>query len=271
MESELFGHVKGAFTGAVSDKIGAVQRADGGTLFLDEICELDPQLQSKLLRFIQTGKFYRVGSSKLETVSTRIVCATNKDPKLEVRAHHFREDLYYRLYVIPIKLPPLRDRDDDVERIATRFLKNFSQEENKGFTRFSISARQLLMAYDWPGNVRELQNVIHQIVVLNDGDEVTDEMFPESIRKEVLKGGNETSCDLPQRAVISVGNPYAGKTLAEIERDAIEKTIDSCEGNISKAAKMLGVNQSTIHRKLKAWRDEAQGKPAEVADSGAPE
>ena len=271
MESELFGHVKGAFTGAVSDKIGAVQRADGGTLFLDEICELDPQLQSKLLRFIQTGKFYRVGSSKLETVSTRIVCATNKDPKLEVRAHHFREDLYYRLYVIPIKLPPLRDRDDDVERIATRFLKNFSQEENKGFTRFSISARQLLMAYDWPGNVRELQNVIHQIVVLNDGDEVTDEMFPESIRKDVLKGGDGSSGAQPQRAVISVGNPYAGKTLAEIERDAIEKTIDSCEGNISKAAKMLGVNQSTIHRKLRSWRDEAQGKSAGVAESGTPE
>ncbi|HEY0918938.1 sigma-54-dependent transcriptional regulator, partial [Devosia sp.] len=147
MESEIFGHVKGSFTGAVSDRQGAAARADGGTLFLDEICELAPDLQTKLLRFIQTGTFMPVGTSKVEKVDLRIVCATNRDPLREVEEGRFREDLYYRLHVIPIHLPALRERDDDVIEIAGHVLSEFAREEGKGFQRFSPEAERVLRLY----------------------------------------------------------------------------------------------------------------------------
>ena len=169
IESEIFGHVKGAFTGAQSDREGAAARANGGTLFLDEICEMELDLQSKLLRFIQSGTFSRVGSSKQEKVDVRFVCATNRDPFAEVKAGRFREDLYYRLHVIPILLPPLRERGEDVLQIARRFLAEFAKEEGKRFDGFTPQAERLLLEYDWPGNVRQLQNVVRNIVVLHAG------------------------------------------------------------------------------------------------------
>lgn len=181
MESEIFGHVKGAFTGAVSDREGAAHRAENGTLFLDEICEMDLDLQTKLLRFIQTGSFQKVGGSSIETVDVRFVCATNRDPLEEVRAGRFREDLYYRLHVIPLHMPPLRDRDKDILQIANFYLQRYTREEGRDFKRFSPEVSALFARYAWPGNIRQLQNIIRNIVVLNNGTEVTLSMVPRPV------------------------------------------------------------------------------------------
>ncbi|OSQ47354.1 sigma-54-dependent transcriptional regulator [Thalassospira alkalitolerans] len=181
MESEIFGHVKGAFTGAVTDREGAAHRADSGTLFLDEICEMDLDLQTKLLRFIQTGTFQKVGGSSIESVDVRFVCATNRDPLAEVRAGRFREDLYYRLHVIPLHMPPLRDRDNDILQIANFYLRRFNREEGREFERFSPEVAALFERYSWPGNIRQLQNIIRNIVVLNNGSEVAMSMVPRPV------------------------------------------------------------------------------------------
>jgi two-component system repressor protein LuxO len=181
MESEIFGHVKGAFTGAVADREGAAHRAENGTLFLDEICEMDMELQTKLLRFIQTGTFQKVGGSSLETVNVRFVCATNRDPLEEVRAGRFREDLYYRLHVIPLHMPPLRDRGLDILQIANFYLQRFTSEEGRDFKRFSPDVADLFTRYSWPGNIRQLQNIIRNIVVLNNGPEVLMAMVPRPV------------------------------------------------------------------------------------------
>jgi two-component system repressor protein LuxO len=173
IESELFGHLKGAFTGAISNRPGAAVTAHGGTLFLDEICEMDVKLQTKLLRFLQTSLIQPIGSNDLREVDVRVICATNRDPVAEVRAGRFREDLYYRLNVLPITLPPLRQRGDDVMLLARSFLTRFSQEEGKRFQDFDDDAAQRLMQHPWPGNVRELQNAVRHVVVLNDAERVT--------------------------------------------------------------------------------------------------
>jgi len=170
MESEIFGHVKGAFTGASAQRDGAADRADGGTLFLDELCEMAPDLQTKLLRFVQTGTFRKVGGDEERQVDVRFVCATNRDPLIEVQEGRFREDLYYRLHVVPIHLPPLRERGEDILEIAEGLLTRFAEEEGKRFSGFQEDARQVLLSYLWPGNVRELENVIRNAVVLNDAD-----------------------------------------------------------------------------------------------------
>ncbi len=183
LESEVFGHVKGAFTGATADRAGAARLADGGTLFLDEIGEMPLEMQVKLLRFVQTGTFTPVGSSKLSKVDVRFVCATNRDPMLDVQAGRFREDLYYRLYVVPVELPPLRERGEDVLLIARHFLTQFSREEDRHFRGFSPEAEHMLMAYAWPGNVRQLLNVVRNIVVLHDGDVVSAEMIPPPVNR----------------------------------------------------------------------------------------
>ncbi len=173
LESEIFGHVKGAFTGATSERNGAALQADGGTLFLDEICEMDLALQAKLLRFLQTKQVQRLGEDRLRSSDVRIVCATNRNPQAEVAAGRFREDLFYRLHVIPLELPPLRARGEDIMALAAHFLKAFAKEDHKSFNRFHPDAESALAAYCWPGNIRQLQNVIRNIVVLNDGDMVT--------------------------------------------------------------------------------------------------
>lgn len=264
LESEIFGHVKGAFTGAVSSREGAVGLANGGTLFLDEICEMDLSLQSKLLRFLQNGTYYKVGSTELEKVDVRIICATNRNPIMEVKANRFREDLYYRLHVIPILLPPLRERGDDIERIATKFLKEFSSEENKCFNRFTIRASQLLMSYDWPGNVRQLQNVVRQIVVMNDGIEVTEEMLPMQIRNfvehnyDVLQGEFVSSNNNGKISTQSIHNSsekdsFNVMSLDDYEKQYIEKVINYFNGNIQSAAEALKINPSTIYRKKAIW------------------
>ena len=181
LESEVFGHLKGSFTGAISDKAGAAAAADGGTLFLDEICEMDQALQTKLLRFLQTSMIQPVGAVEPRKVDVRIVCATNRDPVAEVKAGRFREDLFYRLHVVPILMPPLRDRGTDVLEIADSLLERFSQEERKRFVRLADDVRHNFCTYNWPGNVRQLENVLRNAIVLNDGLELTADMIPNEI------------------------------------------------------------------------------------------
>ena len=184
---------EGAFTSAVTDREGAAAQANGGTLFLDEICEMDINLQAKLLRFIQTETYQKVGGSTLEQVDVRFVCATNRDPFAEVQKGRFREDLYYRLHVIPIDLPPLRERGDDMLEIARHFLTRYAQEEGKGFTGFTEAAEEIILSFDWPGNVREMQNVMRQIVVLNDGEIVDPDMLPPPPERAFSRAGDHAA------------------------------------------------------------------------------
>ncbi|OBT13079.1 sigma-54-dependent Fis family transcriptional regulator [Vibrio sp. UCD-FRSSP16_10] len=252
IESELFGHVKGAFTGAATDRKGAAELADGGTLFLDELCEMDLELQTKLLRFIQTGTFQKVGSSKLSRVDVRFVCATNKDPWQEVRKGRFREDLYYRLYVIPLHLPPLRERGDDIVEIAYSLLGFTSLEENKHFGKFEQQVLRHFVSYPWPGNVRQLQNVIRNIVVLNEGEEVTLEMLPSPLDRFKVASFSEDTIDNfldPEH----VEDSRSIVPLAQVERRAIERAIELCGGSIPAAATELDVSASTLYRKLEKW------------------
>jgi len=251
IESELFGHVKGAFTGATNERDGAAKRADGGTLFLDEIGEMEVELQSKLLRLIQSKTFTKVGGGKEERTDVRFVCATNRDPLAEVQAGRFREDLYYRLNVIPIQMPALRERGGDVALLAETFLKRFAKEEGKAFAHFDDEAMGAMTAHPWPGNVRELQNVIRNIVVLNDGEIVSRAMLPPLA---VPPGGPAPRTSAaPMRPAGGEEDDGAIVPLADIERRAIERAIALCGGNIPKAAALLDVAPSTIYRKKQAW------------------
>ncbi|QXC37892.1 sigma-54 dependent transcriptional regulator [Aeromonas jandaei] len=255
MESEIFGHVKGSFTGAQGDRKGAASLADGGTLFLDEICEMDLDLQSKLLRFIQTGTLQRVGSGKLETVDVRFICATNRDPLLEVKAGRFREDLYYRLHVIPLYLPPLRERGEDILLLARSLLQNYAKEENRRFRDFDAAAARVLLDYPWPGNVRELQNVVRNIVVLNDKELVSPDILPPPLNGVRALAVATTAAQQPAATATTpaVGGPI--RPLWLVEKEVIEQAIASCDGNIPKAAALLEISPSTIYRKKQGWEE----------------
>jgi two-component system repressor protein LuxO len=250
MESEIFGHVRGAFTGAIRDRLGAAEQAHGGTLFLDEIAELDLDLQTKLLRFVQTGCVQRVGSTRLVKLDVRFVCATNRDPEAEVASGRFREDLYYRLHVIPIRLPPLRERLEDVPLLANHFLRRFAAEEAKGFRALSPGAEAVFLEYDWPGNIRQLQNVIRNVVVLHDGEQVTREMLPPQING----AGPERSVSRTETSGRSGCDRQLGvRPLHLVEKEAIERAIHLCQGNVPRAAALLEVSPSTLYRKRQSW------------------
>ncbi len=244
MESELFGHQRGAFTGAERNRDGAIALANGGTLFFDEICELNLDLQAKLLRFVESRAYKPVGGGQELDSDVRIICATNRDPLEEVRAGHFREDLYYRLYVVPIALPPLRDRHEDILFLARHFLERFAREEGKSFTGISARAEAELLAYPWPGNVRQLQNVIRRIVVMQAGGTVDALMLTPAPQANPPGGG------------ASGGAKFATqiRPLWEQERAIIERAIALCGGNVIEAASRLGISDSTIYRKRAKWR-----------------
>jgi two-component system repressor protein LuxO len=252
LESEVFGHVKGSFTGAISDKPGAAAAADGGTLFLDEICEMAPALQTKLLRFLQTSTVQPVGATRPRKVNVRIVCATNQDPLDAVRRGQFREDLYYRLYVVPIHMPPLRDRGDDVIEIAQAALARFAAEEGRRFDSLSPEVAALFRRLPWPGNIRQLLNVIRHVVVMNEGGPVTLDMLPDIVADE---GGfippPATLAPLTQEPALDT---LIGRPLAEIERIVIEATLARFDGSVPKAARVLELAPSTLYRKLEGWK-----------------
>lgn len=257
MESEIFGHAKGSFTGAISDRQGAASQADGGSLFLDEICEMSLDLQTKLLRFIQTGTFKKVGSNKLETVDIRFICATNRNPLDDVKNGHFREDLYYRLHVLPLQLPPLRERGNDIIEIASSFLTEYAQEEKKQFVTFSPEVKTLFIHnYDWPGNVRQLQNVIRNIVVLHNDKIVNLAHLPAPLNTlQPLKIPSNVNVKVltTENKIPLEGEENPIQALADVERDTIENAINYCNGNIPKAAALLDVSPSTIYRKRQSW------------------
>ncbi len=259
LESEVFGHMKGSFTGAISDKPGAAVAADGGTLFLDEVCEMAPALQTKLLRFLQTSTVQPVGATHPHRVDVRIICATNRDPMDAIRKGQFREDLFYRLYVVPIHLPPLRDRGPDIVEIARAALARFSAEEGKVFDGFTPETERLLMAQDWPGNVRQLLNVVRNVVVLNEGGLVTPAMLPLSLTLN-LTTERPGAAPAPQDRPAAAGpdsapsdDPFRGLTLADVERRAVEAALARNGGSVPRAARDLDVSASTLYRKLGAW------------------
>jgi DNA-binding NtrC family response regulator len=262
IESELFGHQKGAFTGAQQAREGAAEQAHGGTLFLDEIGEMNLDLQSKLLRFLQTGVVKRLGANQERQVDVRFLCATNRDPWAEVQAGRFREDLYFRLHVIPLHLPPLREREDDVLLLATELLQRFAREEGKRFSGFSDDARETMLRHSWPGNVRELENAIRYAIVLNSGGEIGSEQLRLESRQNA-RGSSHASPPAPAfvppaappapLAVAATATATAIEPLALVERRVIEHAIALCKGNIPEASRKLDVAPSTIYRKLAQW------------------
>ncbi len=257
IESEVFGYMRGAFTGATESRPGAAEQADGGTLFLDEIGEMDLMLQSKLLRFLQTGTFQRLGDTKSRKVDARIICATNREPLAEIDAGRFREDLYYRLHVLPVRLPPLRERRDDILPLAQAFLERYSDEERRSFKGFDADAEAKLLAYPWPGNVRQLENTVRQIVVMNDGAAITLEMLPLIVRDPSGRGPSIVDLSRERTKV----TPVAPRAFDDIEplwaqeRRIIEDALSAFDGNISMAAAALEISPSTIYRKRQNWME----------------
>lgn len=239
LESELFGHEKGAFTGAISTKRGRFELADGGTIFLDEIGEIDQNVQVKLLRVIQEKKFERVGGEKTLDVDVRLITATNKDLKLEVEKGNFREDLFYRLNVVHIDVPPLRERKEDIPLLAYTFIKEFSTENGKQVLQLEPKARNAIYTYSWPGNIRELKNCIESAVVMSSGDTIHFEDLPPYITQ------NEQAENL---------NLPVGITLADAEKEIILQTLYWQNGNKTKTAEILGIGRKTLHRKLEEYK-----------------
>jgi two-component system repressor protein LuxO len=258
VESEIFGHVRGSFTGAVADRPGAASQANRGTLFLDEICEMRLDLQGKLLRFLQTGTFQPIGGSRLEQVDVRIICATNLEPWVETRAGRFREDLYYRLNVLPLRMPPLRERGDDVLLIARWLLARFAGEEGRRFAHLDPAAEEVLLAHGWPGNVRELENVLRNAVVMYDGDVLTADMLSFS-HVSTLLASSPTASRADASGIASWSAERDIIPLRHVERVAVERAITLCNGNVPRAAAFLGVSPSTLYRKRQGWADEAAG------------
>lgn len=271
MESEIFGHVKGSFSGAVANRDGAATLADGGTLFLDELGEMDIGLQAKILRFIQTGTFQKVGSSKEEKVNIRFISATNREPFKAIEEGRLREDLYYRLNVISINLPPLRDRENDACQIAQYFLNRFSDIEQKMFVGLSSDAGTLINNFSWPGNVRQLENTIHSAVVMSEGPLLTEQILARQLQLSQSQMTDLLQKKRPPAPIEPISQPINDTTdhvqnnsiddtssvrsLAEVERAAIEHAIAVCKDNVVKAASLLEVSPSTLYRKVQQWQD----------------
>jgi DNA-binding NtrC family response regulator len=239
LESELFGHEKGAFTGAHERRIGRFEQAQGGTLFLDEIGEIDATIQVKLLRFLGERTFERVGSNKTLSADVRLVAATNKNLEELVKAGKFREDLFFRLRVVEIELPPLRERTGDLPLLAQSFLREFAKENGKAVNDFTADALQLLMNYAWAGNVRELRTAIEHAVVLCRGEKISARDLPPSVR-----GGRTTEIQLLQRNDL---------TVKEAEKQLVMRALKETDGNRTRAAQKIGMSRRTFHRKLHAY------------------
>jgi two-component system response regulator AtoC len=241
LESELFGHEKGSFTGAHAQRKGKFETANKGTIFLDEIGEMSANIQVHLLRVLEEKEFSRVGSNELIKVDVRVISATNKDMKQAVADRQFREDLYYRLNVVTIELPPLRERKEDILLLTQHFLKKFAVENQKDITDFSPEATDFLLKYEWPGNVRELENAIERAVIL--------------ARNPYIE-----AADLPQESLTLAQSAQSGKNLEEIEKDHIINVINETGGNYSKAARILGVSRATLYNKIKGYKSTVKNR-----------
>ena len=244
LESELFGHEKGAFTGADKRREGRFVQANGGTLFLDEIGEMPLAVQAKLLRALQQGEVQRVGSDVPLTVDVRVLAATNRNLADEVAAKRFRQDLYFRLNVITLEVPPLRQRRDDIPLLAAHFLQMFAERNHKSIRGFAPRALDTLRLYDWPGNVRELENTVERAVILATGDLVTEEQLPPALRETVANMAGDTVLAMPD----------GENTLEAIERRAIAQALEATGNNKSEAARRLGITRATLHNKLQKYQ-----------------
>jgi DNA-binding NtrC family response regulator len=260
LESELFGHERGAFTGAAARREGRFQQADGGTLFLDEIGDVPPSTQVKLLRFLQEREFERVGGNQTIKVDVRIVAATNTDLGLHVREGRFREDLFYRLNVVSIDVPPLRARADDIPILAGHFLRLYASENDKPMRGFTAEAMEVLMHHGWPGNVRELENAIERGVVVCTGQEIGEPDLPSRVT-EAFPPAREAEPRVP------------GATMAEVERHVIMRTLEHTGGSATRAAAILGVSPRTIQNRLRGYGaiDAARHHPSVAASDPAPD
>ena len=262
LESELFGHVKGAFTGAVRDKIGRFEAADGGTIFLDEIGTMPLELQVKLLRVLQEREIERVGDHRTVKLNVRVIAATNLDLEQEVRMGTFREDLYYRLNVVTLKLPPLRTRREDTPLLIDHFLQRYNRENNRDLRKVSRDVLNTLMRYPWPGNIRELENTIERAVVLSRGNEFTEDLLPLQIRlyaKQVRGDPADESIEaiadkLANQAIrqrqSQTGDPY-NYAMDQVQRQLIRQALDQNDGVKTRAADFLGINRNTLNKKVK--------------------
>jgi two-component system, NtrC family, response regulator AtoC len=255
LESEMFGHEKGAFTGATARRRGRFEMADGGTLFLDEISEIDAAVQVKLLRVLEERTFERVGGNETVEVDIRLIAATNRDLKQHVRDGKFREDLFFRLDVVDITLPLLRERPDDIPLLCDRFLKEFNAKNAKQVEGLTPDAMRLLTAYTWPGNVRELRNTIEKMVVLARGTRLTARDVPAAIRNAVR----------PDAGAPALAAAAGSVSLAETERAMIEAALQRCNNNRTEAARALGISRRTLHRKLKQYGAEDAGRAGDAA------
>jgi two-component system response regulator HydG len=241
LESELFGHEKGAFTGAVNRRQGRFELADGGTLFLDEIGDMTLSTQAKILRILQEGEFERVGGEKTIRINVRIIAATNKDLELEVEDGNFRKDLFFRLTVVPITLPPLRQRKEDIPELAEHFLNKYAEKNNRLIRGYTPDAVDQLMRYNWPGNIRELENVVERTVIMSRGELITSDALPISLK------GPDTDSD-EQGAEV-----FAGRPIKEVEKELIIKTLERTDNNITRAAELLGISRRTLHNKINEY------------------
>ena len=246
LESELFGHEKGAFTGASSQKKGRFELADGGTIFLDEIGEIDMSTQVKILRVLQEREFERVGGEKTLRVDVRLIAATNRDLASEVKKGNFREDLFYRLNVVHIEVPPLRERKEDIELLTINFLDEFNKEDGRKIEGISPQARRALLNYDWPGNIRELKNCIESSVVLAKGNIIQLEDLPPQVTQKEGEAKSSITINLPT-------------TMEEAEKKIILSTIEYCAGNKSRASELLDIGRKTLHRKLNEYMGKTDG------------
>ncbi len=260
LESELFGHEKGAFTGAVARRIGKFEEANGGTLFLDEISEMDINLQAKLLRAIQEKEIDRIGSNKPVKIDIRLIATTNRELEHEVKAGTFRQDLYFRLNVINLVLPCLRERKNDIPKLTRFFIEKYAKQNGVPIKPLSEAALDKLLNHTWPGNIRELENIIHRAVLIARGDQ---------IGPEAIGVGSESSVAMRATQVaqntsgpITPADQLVGKTIAEVEREMIVKTLDKCLGNRTHAANILGISIRTLRNKLKQYTDEGIPVPA---------
>lgn len=252
IESELFGEAAGV-RGNSNPRDGLIRQSDGGTLFLDEVCDMPFELQSVLLRFIQNGTFKPVGSDTELTADVRILAATNRDPLFEMREGRLREDLFYRLHVVPLRIPPLRERGDDVVFLAEHFLQNFAEQEERRGSTFSEDARREFRRYPWPGNVRQLENIIHRLVLMSEGDSIGYDDLRQAISdSDVVDGTNAPTRNTAFGA--QDAKPVQVEPLWLTEKRAIQAAIDACEGNINRAAGLLEVAPSTIYRKIQSWK-----------------
>ena len=265
LESELFGHVRGSFTGAMDNRTGRFEAAHTGTIFLDEINSTTMLLQVKLLRVLQEQEFERVGDTETIQVDTRVIAASNRNLMNEVHEQRFREDLYWRLNVVPIEIPPLRDRREDIPELVAFFLNEYNEANDRYVVHIQKEAMQAMQGYNWPGNVRELQNYVERAVVMADGDELNLDLLPDSIRSgETILTARQTADDIDSitRQVVQQGLAEMAENdeglyaaiVDRVERELIAQVMKSCDNVQTQAAAQLGINRNTLHKKLKQYK-----------------